>query len=159
MWAKLRDANEDVRVLRSLCDGLKSQRNKLLEECEALRKKIDYLETHNKQFKAERDNLMIDCENYQKRVDKANERYNKVLSILEDTTARKTVKDYSGLADHFKNRISLDQSKDSVMEASSVLALIPNTEDLGERAAYTHTVANCLYEYSELLKTITPLIA
>ncbi len=138
MWARLRDANEDVSVLRSLCDGLKSQRNKLLEECEALRKKIVYLETHNK---------------------KANEQFDKILSILEDITTRKTVKDYSGLADHFKNRISLDQSKDSVMEASSVLALIPNTEDLGERAAYTHTVANCLYEYSELLKTITPLIA
>lgn len=138
LWAQLRAANIEIRDLEM---------------------KIEELEMHNKQFKAERDNLMIDCENYQKRIDKANERFNKVLSILEDTTARKTVKDYSGLADHFKNRISLDQSKDSVMEASSVLALVPNTEDLGERAAYTHTVANCLYEYSELLKTITPLIA
>ena len=121
--------------------------------------KVEKLEERNKALSAERHNLILDCESYQKKIDKANERFNKVLSMLEDTTAMKTVKDYSGLEDYFKTRITIDQSKDSVMEASSVLALIPYSEDLGERAAYTHTVAICLSEYSELLKTITPLIA
>lgn len=138
MWAKLRNAKIEIRDLEM---------------------KVEKLEERNKALSAERHNLLLDCESYQKKIDKANERFNKVLSILEDTTARKTVKDYSGLEDYFKTSITIDQSKDSVMEASSVLALIPYSEDLGERAAYTHTVANCLYEYSELLKTITPLIA
>ena len=142
IWAKLRDAKIEIR------------------DCEM---KIEELEARNKQLKAERDNLMIDCENYQKKIDKANERFNKVLSILEDTTAKKaeekTIHDYSTLEIYFKESIPLEESKEGVAEAASVLAMIPHTEDLGERAAYTHTVANCLYEYSELLKTITPLIA
>ena len=137
MWAKLRNAKIEIR------------------DCEM---KIEVLEAQNKLLKAERDNLMIDCENYQQKVDKANERYNSILSMLEDTMAKKTeekaMHDYSTLDIYFKENISLEESKESVAEAASVLAMIPHTSSADERAAYAHTIAQCLYEYQNLLRRI-----
>jgi len=142
IWAKLRDAKIEIRDLEM---------------------KVEELEERNKALSAERHNLLLDCESYQKKIDESNERFDKALKLLENATAKraeeKTIHDYSTLEIYFKESITLEESKECVAEAASVLAMIPHSEDLGERAAYTHTVANCLYEYSELLKTITPLIA
>lgn len=137
IWAKLRDAKIEIR------------------DCEM---KIEELETQNKQLKAERDNLMIDCENYQKKIDESDERFDKALKLLEDSTARnaeqKTMLEYSGLDYHFRETISLEESKQSVMEAASVLAMLPHTDKVDERAAYCHTIAECLYEYQDILRRI-----
>lgn len=136
-WVKLRGAKTKIRDLET---------------------KVEKLETRNKMLIAERHNLLLNCESYQKSIDKTNERYNRVLSILEDRTAKnaeeKTVYDYYTLDSYFKEQISLEESKQSVMEAASVLAMIPHTYEVDEKAAYCHTIAQCLYEYTELLKRI-----
>lgn len=137
IWAKLRDAKIEIRDLEM---------------------KVEELEERNKALRAERHNLLLDCESYQKKIDKANERYNKILSMLEDTTARKaeakTTHDYLTLDSYFKENISLEESKESVAEAASVLAMIPHTSSVDERAAYAHTIAQCLYDYQNLLRRI-----
>ena len=137
LWVRLRDAKTEIRDLEA---------------------KVEKLETRNKMLSSERHNLLLDCESYQKSIDKTNERYNRVLSILEDRTAKnaeqRTMYDYITLDGYFKEQISLEESKQSVMEAASVLAMIPHTDEVGEKAAYCHTIAQCLYEYAELLKRI-----
>ena len=137
IWAKLRDAKNEIRDLEM---------------------KVEELEERNKALSAERHNLLLDCESYQKKIDESNERFNKALKLLERSTAKnaeeKTVYDYYTLDSYFKEQISLEESKQSVMEAASVLAMIPHTYEVGEKAAYCHTIAQCLYEYAELLKRI-----
>ena len=137
IWAKLRDAKIEIRDLEM---------------------KVEKLEERNKALSAERHNLLLDCESYQKKIDESDERFDKALKLLEDSTARnaeqKTMLEYSGLDYHFREIISLEESKQSVMEAASVLAMLPHTDKVDERAAYCHTIAECLYEYQDILRRI-----
>lgn len=137
LWAQLREANIEIRDLEM---------------------KVEKLEERNKALSAERHNLLLDCESYQKKIDESNERFNKALKLLENATAKraeeKTIHDYSTLEIYFKENITLEESKESVAEAASVLAMIPHTSSPDERAAYTHTIAQCLYEYQNLLRRI-----
>ena len=62
--------------------------------------------------------------------------------------------DYSGLNSLFRDEISLEQSKADVMESASVLAMIPHTDAVDEKAAYCHTIGECLWGYARLLNRI-----
>ena len=62
--------------------------------------------------------------------------------------------DYSGLDSLFRDEILLEQSKAKVMESASVLAMIPHTDTVDEKAAYCHTIGECLWEYARLLNRI-----
>lgn len=143
-WAKLRNAKRRVKVLER-------REQILLRELEKERSLCERLQT-------ERDNWQKDCKVLQEQADKCNERVSRVLGMLEEVTAKKTSPktglDYSGLDYHFMETITLDESKQSVMEAASVLAMIPHIDGVDERAAYCHTIGQCLYEYTDLLNRI-----
>lgn len=62
--------------------------------------------------------------------------------------------DYSELDNHFEVEIGLDQSKEQAAKAGALLAMLPYEESQQERAAHCHTIAQCLYEYIEVLKAI-----
>ena len=66
----------------------------------------------------------------------------------------KKVYDYTGLDYHFREVANLNESKESVMEAATLLAKLPATDDVEERANYAKTIASCLSEYSDLLNRI-----
>ncbi len=143
-WAKLRNAKNRIKALES-------REQSLLRELDNRRVLCDRLQ-------AERDNSLEDCKALQKQAEKCNERVSRILALLEDSTTRKaeqkTMYDYSGLDYHFKKMASLEESKQSVMEAASVLAMIPYTDSVDEKAAHCHTIAECLYEYQGLLNRI-----
>lgn len=129
-WAKLRNAKTRIKALES-------REQKLLGELEAAR-----------QLAKDRQGQLLST----------NQRLSRVLALLDDATAKnnnqKTMFDYSGLDHHFRETITLEESKQSVMEAASILAMLPHTDKVDERAAYCHTVAECLYEYTDLLNRI-----
>ncbi len=132
---------------------LKRSRKRVKE----LEQRVKELEQTNQRLSAERDNYSLDCKSLQNQADIANERFNRVLGVLEERVSNigeKPMHDYTTLDYHFKEKISLEESKESVMEAASALAMIPHTERVDERAAYCHTIAQCLYEYTDLLKRI-----
>ena len=62
--------------------------------------------------------------------------------------------DYTGLDFHFREVATLNESKESVMEAATALAKLPATDDVKERAKYAKVIAYCLSEYSDLLNRI-----
>lgn len=129
-WAKLRNAKTRIKALES-------REQKLLGELEAAR-----------QLAKDRQGQLLST----------NQRISRVLALLDDATAKnnnqKTMFDYSGLDHHFKEHISLEESRQSVMEAASVLAMLPYACDVEERAAHAHTIAQCLWEYTDLLNRI-----
>ena len=144
LWKKLRNAKTRI-------SALESSNQSLLREFEKQRALCDRLQ-------AERDNWQKDCKVLQEQADKCNERVSRVLGMLEEAIAKnaspKTGLDFSGLDYHFMEMITLDESKQSVMEAASVLAMIPHTDGVDERAAYCHTIGQCLCEYTDLLNRI-----
>lgn len=144
LWAKLRIAKTRIKALER-------REQSILRE-------LDDKQTLCERLQAERDNYLQDCKTLQEQADKCNEKVSRVLALLEDSTARnaeqKTMLEYSGLDYHFRETISLEESKHSVMEAASVLAMLPHTDKVDERAAYCHTIAGCLYEYTDLLNRI-----
>ena len=62
--------------------------------------------------------------------------------------------DYTGLDFHFKEVATLNESKESVMEAATLLAQLPATDGVEERAKLCKTIAYCLSEYADLLNRI-----
>lgn len=140
-----------MRIAKTRIKALERREQSILSE-------LDDKRTLCERLQAERDNLLLDCESYQGRIDKADERYNKALALVEGIAARNTGEgtlfEYSGLDCHFKETISLEESKRSVMEAASLLAMLPHTEEVDARAAYCHTIAQCIYEYTDLLNRI-----
>lgn len=130
-WAKMRNAKRRIRVLERRNQSL------LLE----LGKERDQRE----RLQAERD--------------KADERFSRTLAILESSTSETAAAnscryDFTGLAEHFNIAISLQQAQEEVAEAGSMLAMLSFEECAEQRAALVHTVAQCLYEYTAMLKAI-----
>ena len=62
--------------------------------------------------------------------------------------------DYTGLDFHFNEVATLNESKESVMEAATLLAKLPATDGVEERAKLCKTIADCLLEYADLLNRI-----
>ena len=146
-WAKMRNDKRRIKVLE--------RRNQsLLMELEKERDQRERLQ-------AERDNLQVDCEFLQKQADKANDHFSRALAISRGLLERKKAEvanscryDFTGLAEHFDIAISLRQAQEEAAEAGSTLAMLSYETDLEQRAALVHTVAQCLYEYTSILKAI-----
>lgn len=144
-WAKMRNAKRRIKALEH-------SNQSLLRELEGKRSLCDRLQT-------ERDNLQLDCKILQERADKADERFSRTLALLESSTNETTAAnscryDFTGLAKHFDIAISLQQAQEEAAEAGSTLAMLSYETDLEQRAAFVHTVAQCLYEYTAMLKAI-----
>jgi len=151
-WAKMRNAKRRIRVLER-------SNQSLIRELEEKRTLCNRLQ-------AERDNLQVDCEFLQKQADKANEHFSKALANYSElikmqkaeadtiSEAHSNRYDFTGLAEHFDIAISLRQAQEEAAEAGSTLAMLSYETDLEQRAALVHTVAQCLYEYTSILKAI-----
>jgi hypothetical protein len=146
-WAKMRNAKRRIRVLER-------SNQSLIRELEEKRTLCNRLQ-------AERDNLQVDCEFLQKQADKANDHFSRALAISRGLLERKKAEvanscryDFTGLAEHFDIAISLRQAQEEAAEAGSTLAMLSYETDLEQRAALVHTVAQCLYEYTSMLKAI-----
>jgi multidrug resistance efflux pump len=130
-WAKLRNAKRRIRVLER-------SNQSLLRELEGQRSL---------------------CERLQAERDKADEHFSRTLALLESSTneaaaANSCRYDFTGLAEHFDIAISLQQAQEEAAEAGSTLAMLSYETDLEQRSAFVHTVAQCLYEYTAMLKAI-----
>lgn len=146
-WAKMRNAKRRIRVLER-------SNQSLIRELEEKRTLCNRLQ-------AERDNLQVDCEFLQKQADKANDHFSRALAISRGLLERKKAEvanscryDFTGLAERFDIAISLRQAQEEAAEAGSTLAMLSYETDLEQRAALVHTVAQCLYEYTSMLKAI-----
>ncbi len=151
-WAKMRNDKRRIKVLE--------RRNQsLLMELEKERDQRERLQ-------AERDNLQIDCKFLKEQADKANEHFSKALANYSElikmqkaeadtiSEAHSNRYDFTGLAEHFDIAISLRQAQEEAAEAGSTLAMLSFEADAEQRAAFVHTVAQCLYEYTAMLKAI-----
>lgn len=151
-WAKMRNAKRRIRVLER-------SNQSLIRELEEKRTLCNRLQ-------AERDNLQIDCKFLKEQADKANEHFSKALANYSElikmqkaeadtiSEAHSNRYDFTGLAEHFDIAISLRQAQEEAAEAGSTLAMLSYETDLEQRAALVHTVAQCLYEYTSILKAI-----
>ena len=130
-WAKMRNAKRRIRVLERRNQSLLVELGKERDQRERLQ--------------AERD--------------KADERFSRTLAILESSTSEAAVTnscryDFTGLAEYFHIAISLQQAQEEAAEAGCTLAMLAFEADAEQRAALVHTVAQCLYEYTAMLKAI-----
>ena len=130
-WAKMRNAKRRIRVLERRNQSLLVELGKERDQRERLQ--------------AERD--------------KADERFSRTLAILESSTSEAAVinscrYDFTGLAEYFHIAISLQQAQEEAAEAGCTLAMLAFEADAEQRAALVHTVAQCLYEYTAMLKAI-----
>ena len=128
---------------------------------QSLIRELEEKRTLCNRLQAERDNFQLDCKFLQERVDKANDHFSRALAISRGLLEKQKAEaanscryDFTGLAEHFDIAISLQQAQEEAAEAGSTLAMLSYETDLEQRAALVHTVAQCLYEYTSILKAI-----